>query len=317
MTDELSQLLPFSWRDIVVPTVSLDVEVSHDQPEHKVFGRNAANVEWTGRNSRTFSASIPFYNNLLPGTSEVAISGVTLYPDQYQAFLDAMSDGSSGTLVHPDVGKINCKPKSIRSHWDPTRRDGLSVECSWIESDDSADGKAPELDSPAPITAIQADAAMLDSQLETLTPTPQPADGDKAFPSFTSLAYQVRAVFDKGALFVQRVNGVIDNMKAEVERLQESVDRLNAVNLHPIVDSSERLKSSLTSLRETGQARAALFKRYTVPSDTTMAAIAARLHVDVHALILANPIVAADLVIRAGTIIIYRPTETTKTSFDS
>lgn len=303
--DELSQLLEASFRNVPFPTAGLEVSFSHDGPEHRIFGKDVNNVENTGRNSRVWSAQIPFFNGVRAGRAEHQLLGKVLFPVLYRQFLEAMKDGSAGELVDPDTGPVNVKPRTCRARIDPLRRDGFFVDATWIESDDSVDGTAPALDSPSPVTVLDIESKNLDTLIGTMNPPPPVADGDPPFGSFAGLFTSLRSVLDTVELQQQRIAGVINNFSSELDRLKESVDRLNDCALWPVYESIEHLQSSLTDLAQAGQASRPSLRFYTVPRDTTLAGVAAVLRTDTATLARVNPLLLEDPVVRGGTVVAY------------
>lgn len=304
MADELSQLLQASWRGVAFPTADLSITFEHGQAEHEVFGKDVSNIEATGRRSRIFSISIPFYNNVVPGQNERDI-GASIFPNVFNQFHKAFLDKTSGELIHPRVGQVNVKPRSYHEKIDAQRRDGLVVDVTWIESDDSADGTAPTVDQPAPVTGVVVFAEDLDNLVGNMNPKPEPEPGDPPFTSFSDMASKIRSVFDRVTLTSKMLGGLIDNMRSEVDRLRESIERLNDTSLWPVVDAIENLQSSLFDLKLQGQQTSRKLAIYTTKYPTTLGQISGIVHADLTAMINLNPLLLDEPTIPVGTQVFY------------
>jgi hypothetical protein len=302
--DVLLQFLPASWRGVPFPVTDFEIGWSHDRAVHKVYKKPVSNIETTGRNSREFSFDIPFRNGVIPGPSEDELRGRSLYPDVYLAFVDAFNEDTAGKLIHPSVGKVNCKPGQIRVIGRAQDRDGLTVHVTFDESDDTPEGNAPPPDSPSPVTGLATEADNLDAMLIALTP-PLTDEAGTPFTSFAQFGALLRAPFDTLTLLATRAGNVIAGFADQLDRLKESVDRANDVNLWPILDSVGKLKNSLIDLTAAGQKEALKLHKYVVPHDMTVTDIVNFLHVDFEALVQTNPFLCDGPVVTESTIVLY------------
>jgi hypothetical protein len=302
--DVFGQLLPASWRGVPFPVVDFDSQWSHDRAAHKVYKKAVSNVETTGRNSREFSFDIPFHNGVVPGTSEDGLRGRILFPDLYLSFIDAFNEPTTGELVHPIHGKINCKPGTIRVLGRGNERSGVNVHATFDETDDDPEGNGPAPDSPAPITGIASDAEALDAMLGELSP-PLTDDDGNTFPSFSELGAALRAPFDTLSILQARMLSPIVSISDQLDRLKESVDRQNDVGMWPIVNAIGALRESLFQLA-TNEEQVVKILRYIPHQRTTVAQIVAILHVDFDQLVQMNPMITDTPFVEEGTIVYYK-----------
>lgn len=296
-THAFEQLLEFKWRDIPFPTSTFELEIKQDLASHKYPGRDGANVEGTGRDAIQFSATIPFRNGLYRGKGETWDS---LYPDQYRAFLAAMSDRTTGALQHPDMGVVNCKPVDVKAVWSPDRRDGVDVQASWIETTEIV---RVDTSTDAAISIALEAANGLDSQnLAANVVFPSlPA----YTPDFAATMRSITAVTDQISLLSQRQAGRIDAIAYRVETLSDSIDRAGSSLLWPMRQSVERMRAALPDLRKILGATGQKLIFYVTPVDTTLAGVANDVGASVSQIISLNRELVREPIVPARTIVRY------------
>jgi hypothetical protein len=303
--DALSQTLPASWRGVPFPVASRECGWKHDQVKHAIFGKPVENIELTGLTGKELHYEIPFRNGVMPGPNEDALRGRILFPDLYIAFIDAFNEPTSGTLVDPLHGPLNCKAGSIHEVMSGDARDGVVVRVTFEQSDDSPEGSAPPVDTPAAITGIAQTADALDAQLADLTP-PLTDDDGEPFTSFSQFGAALRAPFDSLSLLSTRLGNVIAGFTCELERLKDSVERANDVGLWPIEQSATELLNFLADIMLAGQREETKLRRFVVPRDMSLGAIMTFLHVDFDVLLQLNPTIADNPTVPEGTAVTYR-----------
>ncbi len=152
VNDLFAQLLEFSWKGIAFPVANVRFSLHHDIARHLYPDKDGGHMEPTGRAPLQISAQALFYNGIAPGKGETWGKAGTLYPAVYRKFMTACSDRTMGVLQHPEFGAIRCALESCETTLDSGRRDGVSVNASWIESVD-----VDELDggfsAPSPIAS--------------------------------------------------------------------------------------------------------------------------------------------------------------------
>lgn len=303
--DVLAKLLAPFWRTVPFPLVKFNTELSQDQVEHKMPDADGAHVEATGRNNLVISATIPFRNGVTTGPSE-AWHGRVLYPDLFREFFSACADKTSGPLVHPELGRLTCKCKSMRWDYDPMRRDGVDVDVSWTESRDESDNIAGYLAQPSPVAEAATVAQDLDLLLEQYARTRTPIELDDGS-SFTDLITGLQSIPDTITLTSQRIGGYLSGIAAKLDRLDAAIKRVNDVSIWPIVQGAEHLRHSVNKIAQQPEKTAPLKRLvvYRVRRDTTVAQLARLLKQRVDELIRINPDLSSDPVVTAGTEVRY------------
>lgn len=312
IADALSQLQPASWRGVPFPATALEVSFEQDHAEHKFPDRDGANVEPTGRAPQVLTATIPFRTGVVPGKSENQLNGRALYPDVFRAFYVGCADRTTGDLIHPDLGKLRVKVKTFKVRWDPTRRDGVDADVTWVESDDNEQGLQQALSAPSTVQSIMSLAADLDDLSRQMNPPYQPSQQGVTFAQF---ATSIRAIFDQTGLAVQRIGGVIDGFSAELDRLTESVNRVRSAGLWPILQAVNHLQSSLVDVRNTviagvGVDNSRPLRRKATVVDMTIAGIASSLGNSIQEIVSLNPLLLDSPIVKRDTVITYHGSST-------
>jgi len=300
MTTLFEQLRPFKWRDVGFPVTAMRVSLSQDMAQHKFYGRDAANVEATGRDSLIINATIPFRNGVTPGKGELWSA---LYPTAFRAFLVAMADSRRGVLQHPELGDVQCKPHTCEVHWDANKRDGCDVEASWIETVED-DDPSVQLSADSPVAEVTNAAQDLTAQftnLKNLVPTLPVYT-----PGIADFLNGVAAIGDQVSLLKNRASGSIASLMYRLQTVQDSIERAMTPLTWPAIDAIERVRAAANDFNRTVLAAARPIATFTVPVATTMAGLSVMLpDANVGDLIKLNPSLMAGPVVPAGTVIRY------------
>lgn len=305
-TKELfSQLREFKWRTIPFPTSTFSVRLRHDLVQHKFPGKDGADIEDTGRAPLEFTANIPFRNGVSGGPNETWPSVRNpLYPNQYREFIKVCSDRDSGVLDHPEFGKILCRIESCETVWDATRRDGVDVHVTWLETID-VESLDSVLAQKSPISQAIAAGLALDEAITTRNPA-VPKQDTTYKPDFADSMRSLQAVSDQYQVLNTRVAGKINSVMYRVESLHASLDKSADSKDWPITQAIERLKASANELRkELVRLSGRNIVYYIVRQDTTLAAIAQATGAPIPELIVLNPKSCARPVVAGNTIIRY------------
>lgn len=309
MADDLSKLPRIAWRGITFPYDELKTEFRHDLGEYKMPDVDGARIDGTGRNARVVSCKAIFLNRgtVFEGVGYVDPDGLPLplFPDVYKLFVAAMEDRSVGTLYHPIRGEMRCHPVSGSDTLSSKQRDGVVLDCQWIETnEDETLPAAPQL---GDLSLMTREARSLDSILAALVPQPPAA----AMPSmsFSALVSQVTGAFDSVSLAKQQAAGKYDNIIAQVNRLQTSMlaaqDAAWSSSIGPLLSACERIKSALYAQKSASTATQRRTTTYVVPFDTTLAAISSHLGSKVDDLIKLNASLVATPVVKRSTLVRY------------
>ena len=294
-------LKALSWRGIEVPTSSLELSLDQDHVEHKFPDRDGAHIEATGRNPLRFRAKLVFRNNITPGKAEGWNSG-QLYPLQFRTFLEAAADRTTGTLVHPELGPIQCKLKSFTVRWESQTRDGVDADAEWVESTDKPEDLTQVLAGYSPPSAAQAAAGDLDNFKAAQTPPfPEPAFE----PSFGDAMRQLQGVTDQYTLLSKKLGGQIDHVVYRVGAMSDSISAAKDVTLWAPRQAIEKMKAALYELKKQLLTSNRRISFYTVPAPTTLAAIAAYLHAPIADLLKLNPLLAQSPSVAPFSIVRY------------
>jgi len=264
----LDQLREFSWKGISFPVTQVHLSLQQDLVEHRFWAQDGANVEATGRAPITISATIVFRNNIARGRQETW--GV-LYPTTFRQFFDLSADRSTGVLVHPEFGPINCKLKSAEISHTADRRDGCDVEASWIETREKENTSAA-FTTQTPVAEAELAAFDLDANLKTLSP---PLPGKTVFtPNFADSIRSILAVGDQISLLSRQIGGqfaAINYRLNQIEsQLSSGASALNAV----MIQSINRLRFATSNLQQKLLQKQRETRLYVVPVAKTLASVA-------------------------------------------
>lgn len=314
------QLLEFKWKDISVPTSKFTLRLRHDLAQHKYPNRPGANVEETGRAPYQITASIPFLNGAVPGKGETW--GV-LYPTQYRKFMSVSAKGTTGVVQHPEHGEISCKLESCDVVWDATRRDGVTVECVWIETILDGDDVDFVNSRPSPIAEVLLGALDLDVQITTVTP-PFPTLPVYT-PDFAASMRSLTAVADQVTLASQRGLGQIDSLFYRLDTLQNAITKAQSAPattvrgliapiqngkalralLWPMTNTIEQMRSAGNDLKSVIGTNGRPIKVYVTQVQMSLANIAQTLGVNVNDVMTLNHASTREATVEARTPIRY------------
>jgi len=303
-----------SWKGISFPTTHLALELDHDLVEHKWPDRDGAHIEATGLCPLVFHATICFRNGASPGKTETwgsggagsasspqNVNGGALYPNVFRDFIGIASDRTKGPLLHPEFGTITCKLKSAHVAWDPTRRDGVDVEATWIQSTETPGDLNKILASPSPISSTLQFALDLDAQIIGIV---KPVSA--AFePSFGDAMRSIQAVFDQTSLISKQIGGQIDHVAYRLNSLSDSIAATKDCTSWPITQSIEHLRASLNDLKKQLLVANKAISIYVTPTNTTIGMICSYLGVQIADLIKLNPLLVTQVTVPARSVVRY------------
>lgn len=263
----LDQLREFSWKGVSFPVSKVHLSLQQDLVEHRFWSQDGANVEATGRAPLTISATIHFRNNITPGRQE---TWSVLYPNVFRKFFDLSADRSTGVLVHPEFGPLNCKLKSAEIEHTAERRDGCDVEASWIETREKENSAAAFV-TQTPVATAELAAFDLDSNLNTLRPT-LPA-GPVYAANFSDSVRSICAVGDQISLLSRQIGGQFASINYRLNQiealLQGAKSALNAV----VLQSINRMRHATNNLQQKLLQTQRETRIFIVPVPKTLASI--------------------------------------------
>lgn len=304
VADVLEQLLEFKWRDVSFPVSEFSTDMEHDHVAHKWPDRDGGHIEATGRAPIVHHATIHFRNNMSPGLSESwSVNNQALYPTVFRAFLVAFATRTSGPLQHPELGIVNCKPKTAQFKWTSARRDGIDCNATWVESDDTTADFQDVLARNSPVPEAYVAAADLDVQLGQYKNPTVTYDGDPS--SFLSAIQKITSAFDTASLMSAQYAGRIDRVVYRVQSLQTRVNLSLDLSAWPLVNSCERLKSALFGLKTELLKLGKTIATVKAPKDTTLAALTILTGTPIDRLLQLNPLLASRPGVTQGTVVRY------------
>lgn len=290
-----SQLLEFKWRDVSLPTTTFELSLKQTLAEHKYPDKDGANIEATGREPLEISARIPFRNGAVPAKSE---SWGILYPDQWRKFLAAAADKSDGVLQHPELGAIICKLVSFKTVWAADVRDGVDVDCVWMET--ISTDTAAEFLAPTPITTATLGATDLDANIGDAGPLLPQTPAFK--PSFADTMRSIQAIGDTVSGIKYSIAGQVNSLQFRAQLVEQSVNRAGQpVTLWPLRQNAIRVQDGLSNLRQTLLQSKRKVGLYPVKVDQTLASVAQAAGAAIEDVINLNPSLLRNPIVLAGT----------------
>lgn len=290
MTDALAELALLSWRGIVVPiTGTRTASFAHDDVQQKLAYRDNALVEALGARNWTFSYTIPMRQDIARGPYR------NLYTDILPSFVAACRDRSPGELVDPELGLFRCKPTEFTSTLDVTKRDGTDIAVEFV--------LAPEYETPdfevvgvLGVGSLATEAALLDAETEIIDweqePPPEPT-----LDPLTALDSVGRQV----EFAANRVSAKLDDTAFRLEKLEETIDRLENPQNWPVRRSSRRLREATLRAKQRGDDPLRRIITVTQRFATTIGAVAAEADMTVDEVLTLNPGLAASPIVPPNT----------------
>jgi hypothetical protein len=275
--DVFDQLLAVKWRGVEFPVTKHRLSIAHDLVEHKEYGVDGARVESTGLAPMRFSFSAPLLNGISPGKNE---RWAALYPNQFRALIAAFQKKEAGLLDHLEFGPILCKAERMDIDWEASRRGGVDVELSFVETK-IADEETSILQSRTQIEVVDIGAVELDSArrkrdlkalLEAAGVALPPYLAKKTI-SLSDLANKIKAVADYPSVVSYRAAGQIDSLLYQANRIQASVEKAKSAVTWPVTQNVERMRAAAHGLREGLLEGEKPIRFYVVPQTTTIAGL--------------------------------------------
>lgn len=294
------ELLESKFRDVAFPSADMQIAISQDIAMHKRPDQDGARVEATGREPLTFTATIHFRNSIARGRNE---TWGTLYPDAWKAFLAAMSDRSSGTLVHPSFGYVLVKPVKCTTTLTGGKRDGEDVSAEWVEFSEDQDASNAIFAAASPIGTAVLNAIDLDEQVALLNLGGFDPDG--GVPTFEDAMSTITAAIDTASLVGRKFLGLIDRIAYRCDRIELSIRSAADPQMWPARQAIIRLRAALLDLKAATVAKQKDVRFYVVPAPTTVGALAGKLQSTVSDLVKLNPFLARRAQIERAEVVRY------------
>lgn len=219
MADLWQQLGDVGWASegfapVFFPIKSIETSYEHDQADHKFYGVDGADIESTGLAPVSFTVTIPFINNIVPGPAERWAQ--PLYPGEFRNFVSATQRSERGVLYHPEFGDVLCRVKSVRFSHNANERGGVTVTAVFRQTlpEDFAQIQLTFGASPV-VLAVDAADNLDASETDYRDLVPQLPTHERDFGDF---ARELQAFGDS-------ISGAIDGVQAPFKRMQAQIGR--------------------------------------------------------------------------------------------
>ena len=300
--DVIGQLPQLTWRTLApVPVEDASYDFSHDQVERRYPYVDGAGHDHAGRAPIKFTARLVFINTLQKD----------LYPRAWQDWRAALFDGSSGDLVHPELGTVRARVMGGSVKITAHSRAGVVVDVTWVETLDDPD-KAPA-DFVVLSVSLQESARAADVACQKLgIEYPKVKD-----PPMISILDAIKSV--EGQLFSAelRVLGAIHQVLGGIRQLEDAVARVEAATNHlgsplhtwPALWNLQLVEQGLLELVERTQKSARPFSTFLLDRHTTLDAFARAVGNTVAEVVELNPAALGKPLVPAGMALrFYRAT---------
>jgi hypothetical protein len=241
MTDALAALPRFSWRGIEVPITGVrSASFQHENAQHKFLYRDGEIVEAVGARNWTFSYTLPMRQDIAKGPYK------NLYSVVLPQLVEAMRDRSPGELVDPELGLFMCRPTSLTSDLDVTKRDGTDLRVEFVHS--------PELEQVdlevvgfLDAGSLSSEAGLLDGEVALVNWQQEepPEPSADIFGAIDGIGRQIEFAGN-------RLSNKLDDAAFRLEKIEKTIDRLEDPKTWGIKRSSRRLREATLRLKERG-----------------------------------------------------------------
>lgn len=212
--DVFGAMLQASFRGVVFECQRAEIEINHATVVHTYPDRDGGRVENLGREPVPYRFKIPFLRGVDP----------VMYPQRWREFCAAFSDGSTGDLVHPELGVVRVKPTKSLHPWVPETRDGVVVDATFIESNEDGEAFARSLAQKAPYLVVEAAFVKAKTALLKLPQPPAPGLFDQLEKAKNALG-AVAGTVNRARLAVDGVFGRVQGVVVAADAIMTSVEK--------------------------------------------------------------------------------------------
>lgn len=295
--DIARNLLQASFRAVEFESGAWTFGFDQAHAAHLYPDRDAGFIEGSGRNPATYTFTA-YFRNGIGGMKDI------LFPTRWQKFVGAMADRTTGTLQQPALGKLKVKPVRCETTFDPEKRDGVDVQCSFIETSDAEDELSALLKGASPMAVAIAAAGDVDAACAIITPKPEYPES--LSPSLLDTMKGISGSLDMFKRGIGNIGAGIDNTLGGINSLAHSVESLSAndPNIVHAIRSINRAFDALVNVASTATTSGKKITRATVKGDATMDAVAGFFAMSVDELGRLNPRLGLKSRVFKGTIIV-------------
>jgi hypothetical protein len=275
-TNIIGGLPELRWRTLRAPCSEITCDFSHTQAARAYAYIDDEGHDNTGRSAFRIGATLHFLNTLEDG----------LYPAGWRLWLDAILDGSSDDLVHPDIGEIRARVLSGSFKIVATERAGITVRVEWTSTVDNIDQPNTVTGADVALSQLaeEADAAMLLLGLNY----PSGEGSGSLSEGINGISGSLQSASTSVAGKVTSTISKIDKLSGTIDQLHDSATALNDAAVAPFLFMLEAMSEGLTFLRE----KVALTDRptaeFVATSSTTLDAFARQVGNTVAEVVLLN-----------------------------
>lgn len=281
-------LEPLTWRDMTAQCELAPFDFAHSQAERRYPYVDGFGHDNTGRDSLRFTTRLYFLNTVEPGS----------FPDKWNAWRDALFDGSAGDLVHPVLGLVRARVMQGHVEYRAQTTAGVIVDVTFTETVDD-----PEVlfffDSPTvalDAAAKAADNAASDAGINYPTGDPGGA---------TSIAGAVAQFEGAITSFGMSVSGYANMVAAQIDGMISVAEGLTDPTKWPAYDNLVTAWSSVKNVA----AKTALVSRATaqtkLSADMGLDAVASSVGNSLDDIINLNPSLVSKPTVPKGTTVTH------------
>lgn len=307
MTTPFEQLSDMYWRGTKYPVSESEVYFRQGNIKHPVSFGAGELVQAAGSENLILAYTIPMREYL---TDEG-------YPNLFtvglpKLFRDCLNN-TPGPLVDPIHGELPALPESYREPRDEQKKDGVDVHVEFVFAPSLEQLTALLAVRPSPLSLLTGTKALAAATLTVRTPTTEEAQAALADAQAAADLAQASAESIQVESSVGRFVAQIENVSAQLESYERSINEMQEPLTYPLVQESRRLCLAAYDLgrrfvpQSTGRNSATAQRRtrtVVVAQDSTTTALAKQHGMTLVDLIQRNPRLARSPRVVRGTQIV-------------
>lgn len=285
----IKDLQVLKFRGLEAPCESTPYRGGHSQAERLYPFIDGAGHDHTGRLPYQFQSTKLHFNN--------TIKPHDWYPSKWNQFREALENGDSGDLDHPDLGTVRVRVLTFDVSLSAKNQAGIEVDVTWTETVDNLDERVVFLGSDVSIKAL---AEAVDSGMASLGLSYP--DG-KSTTSCTELAGQIEGAVFSASL---TVGGLVNQGLGIVTGIISAVEKINDHVAYALRDNLIAFWSSLKSKQQDIVAVQRATRIHVTASETTLDQIARETGTTISELVALNlKLVSSPSVPKETRVVVY------------
>jgi hypothetical protein len=293
MTDILRDLPRFTWRGIELPILSRSARFTQNNAKHRFSYKDGEFIEATGTENWTFQYTLPMREGVVREPYR------KLFITEFTKFVSACRDRTTGDLIDPVLGPFRAKCTSLSDSTDVNKRDGDDLAVEFVQSPE--EGDEDELwTNVENLTSASNEAGKLDEQIGLVVWEQE----DSPEPTADPLAL-VDGLIRQAEMEMNQISAAVDNAAWKLEKVENSVERLQDPTAWPINRSARRLRKAVHDIGETAASPGRIIRNMTTAAGITLSALAASVGMSVQELLTLNPTLAGTPMVYPGTPVLY------------